>query len=186
MGAGPGSAEVGPAPVWRATPRARAETLRAAPETVSGTGQQHAGAGGEWGVGPAGGARAGGQQQGPTPWGSRRPTINPSLRKIAPRRAAQPLNIRTRAGVWGLAPTRSSAAGENWPKMAKMTLNFFVFLAFLAGVSSAPRLQKRPARPEPRGSAFYIGGAKRAIGGLGAEGSGPSVTGVGGPLNPSG
>ena len=52
MGAGPGSAEVGPAPVWRAAPRARAETLRAAPETVSGTGQQHGGAaGGEWGVG---------------------------------------------------------------------------------------------------------------------------------------
>ena len=47
-----GGAEVGPAPVWRATPRARAETLRAAPETVSGTGQQHGGAaGGEWGVG---------------------------------------------------------------------------------------------------------------------------------------
>ena len=88
--------------------------------------------------------------------------------------------------MWGLAPTRSSAAGENWPKMAKMTLNFFVFLAFLAGFSGAPRLQKRPARPEPRGSAFYIGGAKRTIGGLGAEGSGPSVTGVGGPLNPSG
>ena len=88
--------------------------------------------------------------------------------------------------MWGLAPTRSSAAGENWPKMAKMTLNFFVFLAFLDRFSGAPRPQKRPARPEPRGSAFYIGGAKRAIGGLGAEGSGPSVTGVGGPLDPSG
>ena len=55
-----GSAEVGPAPVWRATPRARAETLRAAPETVSGTGQQHGGAGGEWGVGPAGGGGSSG------------------------------------------------------------------------------------------------------------------------------
>ena len=43
-----GGAEVGPAPVWRATPRARAETLRAAPETVSGTGQR---GGGEWGAG---------------------------------------------------------------------------------------------------------------------------------------
>ena len=58
MGAGPGSAEVGPAPVWRAAPRARAETLRAAPETVSGTGQQHGGAaGGEWGVGGGGAGR---------------------------------------------------------------------------------------------------------------------------------
>ena len=51
---------------------------------------------GEWGQQ---GARARGQQQGPTPRGSRRPTINPSLRKIAPRRAAQPLNILRGGGV---------------------------------------------------------------------------------------
>ena len=135
-----GSAEVGPAPMWRAAPRARAprpsaprQRLSAAPVSsmvrVGGVGS------GEWGQQ---GARArGGQQQGPTPQGSRRPTINPSLRKIAPRRAAQPLNIRTRAGVWGLAPTRSSAAGENWPKMAKKQLGFLGFWAFFCRIFSA-------------------------------------------------
>ena len=88
--------------------------------------------------------------------------------------------------MWGLAPTRSSAAGENWPKMAKMTLNFFGFLAFLAGFSGAPRLQKRPARPEPRGSAFYIGGAKRTIGGLGRRGRAPPSQGSVDPSTPQG
>ena len=104
--------------MWRAAPRARAETLRAAPETVSGTGQR----GGEWGAGCRDGrqgaeAAAGGRALLPGARGGQ--PLTPSLRKIAPRRAAQPLNVRTRAGVWGLAPTRSSAAGENWPKMAK-------------------------------------------------------------------
>ena len=94
--------------MWRAAPRARAETLRAAPETVSGTGQQHGGVAGwgvgcgEWGQQAGGGGSSGGQ--GPTPRGSRRPTINPSLRKIAPRRAAQPLNIRILRGGVGAGP----------------------------------------------------------------------------------
>ena len=71
-----GGAEVGPAPVWRATPRARAETLRAAPETVSGTGQRGGGEwSGVWGRQAGGGGSSGGQ--GPIPRGSRRPTINP-------------------------------------------------------------------------------------------------------------
>ena len=90
---------------------------------------------GVWGRQAGGGGSSGGQ--GPIPRGSRRPTINPSLRKIAPRRAAQPLNIRPRAGVWGLAPTRSSAAGENWPKMAKKQLGFLGFWAFFCRNFSA-------------------------------------------------
>ena len=139
MGAGPGSAEVGPVPVWRAAPRARAprpsaprQRLSAAP--VSSMAARRVGSG-EWGVGSGAsrGRARGGAAAGPYPpgWGSRRPTINPSLRKIAPRRAAQPLNIRTRAGVWGLAPTRSSAAGENWKNGKKATRIFGVFGVFL-------------------------------------------------------
>ena len=60
-----GSAEVGPAPVWRATPRARAETLRAAPETVSGTGQR---GGGEWGAGCGDGRQGAGAAAGAGPY----------------------------------------------------------------------------------------------------------------------
>ena len=151
---------------------------------------RRAAAGGEWGVGSGewgreagGGGSSGGQ--GPTPWGSRRPTIDPSQRKIAPRRAAQPLRHQERGGV-GAGPHEIERRRRKLAQNGKNDLENFLFLAFLAGFSGAPRLQKRPARPEPRGSASYIGGAKRAIGGLGAEGSGPSVTGVAGPLNPSG
>ena len=60
-----GGAEVGPAPVWRATPRARAETLRAAPETVSGTGQR---GGGEWGAGCGDGRQGAGAAAGAGPY----------------------------------------------------------------------------------------------------------------------
>ena len=177
---------MGPAPVWRATPRARAETLRAAPETVSGTGQR---GGGERGAGcgdgrQGAGAAAGGRALSPEARGGQ--PLTPSLRKIAPRRAAQPLRHQEGGGV-GAGPHEIERRRRKLAQNGKNDLEFFsVFLAFLAGFSGAPRLQKRPARPEPRGSAFYIGGAKRTIGGLGAEGSGPSVTGVGGPLNPSG
>ena len=136
MGAGPGSAEVGPAPVWRATPRARAETLRAAPETVSGTGQQHGGVAGwgvgcgEWGQQAGGGGSSGGQ--GPTPRGSRRPTITPSLRKIAPRRAAQPLNIRILRGGVGAGPHDRAPQAKIDPKWQKMTRIFRFFGVFWA------------------------------------------------------
>ena len=150
MGAGPGSAEVGPAPVWRAAPRARAETLRAAPETVSGTGQQHGGAaGGEWGVGSGewgreagGGGSSGGQ--GPTPWGSRRPTIDPSQRKIAPRRAAQPLKHQGRGGV-GAGPHASERRRRKLAKNGKNDLEFFRFFGVFGRVFGRAPAPKTPS-----------------------------------------
>ena len=87
---------------------------------------------GEWGQQ---GARARGQQQGPTPRGSRRPTINPSLRKIAPRRAAQPLNIRILRGGVGAGPHDRDRAPQakidpKWQKMTRIFRFFGVFWAY--------------------------------------------------------
>ena len=84
MGGGPGPEGAGSRVASR-TARARAETLRAAPETVSGTGQQHGGAGGEWGVvewGAVGPYRIGqgagsGQGAGPYPPGLAAPNHYP-------------------------------------------------------------------------------------------------------------
>ena len=82
MGAGPGSAEVGPAPVWRAAPRARAPRPSAPRQRLSAAQELSSMAvgSGEWGSGERGqqaGGRGSSGGQGPIPPGSRRPTLNP-------------------------------------------------------------------------------------------------------------
>ena len=128
-----GGAEVGPAPVWRATPRARAETLRAAPETVSGTGQR---GGGEWGAGcgdgrQGAGAAAGGRALSPGARGGQ--PLTPSLSKIAPRRAAQPLRHQEGGGV-GAGPheieRRRRKLAKNGKKATRIFGVFGVFLPY--------------------------------------------------------
>ena len=114
------------------TARARAETLRAAPETVSGTGQR----GGEWGAGcgdgrQGAGAAAGGRALSPGARGGQ--PLTPSLSKIAPRRAAQPLRHQERGGV-GAGPheieRRRRKLAKNGKKATRIFGVFGVFLPY--------------------------------------------------------
>ena len=144
MGAGPGSAEVGPAPVWRAAPRARAETLRAAPETVSGTGQRGGGEGGAGcGDGRQGaGAAAGGRALPPGARGGQ--PLTPSLRKIAPRRAAQPLRHQERGGV-GAGPHEIERRRRKLAKNGKNDLEIFRFFGVFGRVFGRAPAPKTPS-----------------------------------------
>ena len=138
-----GGAEVGPAPVWRATPRARAETLRAAPETVSGTGQR----GGEWGAGcgdgrQGAGAAAGGRALPPGARGGQ--PLTPSLRKIAPRRAAQPLRHQERGGV-GAGPHEIERRRRKLAENGKNDLENFRFFGVFGRVFGRAPAPKTPS-----------------------------------------
>ena len=139
-----GGAEVGPAPVWRATPRARAETLRAAPETVSGTGQR---GGGEWGAGcgdgrQGAGAAAGGRALSPRARGGQ--PLTRSLRKIAPRRAAQPLRHQERGGV-GAGPHEIERRRRKLAKNGKNDLEIFRFFGVFGRVFGRAPAPKTPS-----------------------------------------
>ena len=139
-----GGAEVGPAPVWRATPRARAETLRAAPETVSGTGQR---GGGEWGAGcgdgrQGAGAAAGGRALSPGARGGQ--PLTPSLSKIAPRRAAQPLRHQEGGGV-GAGPHEIERRRRKLAKNGKNDLEIFRFFGVFGRVFGRAPAPKTPS-----------------------------------------
>ena len=119
--------------------RARArQTLRAAPETVSGTGQR---GGGEWGAGcgdgrQGAGAAAGGRALSPEARGGQ--PLTPSLRKIAPRRAAQPLRHQGGGGV-GAGPHEIERRRRKLAKNGKNDLEIFRFFwRFWPGFRARP------------------------------------------------
>ena len=102
---------------------------------------------GEWGSGERGqqaGGRGSSGGQGPIPRGSRRPTIDPSQRKIAPRRAAQPLKHQGRGGV-GAGPHEIERRRRNLPKMARTSLEFFGFFGVFGRVFGRTAAPKTPS-----------------------------------------
>ena len=97
---------------------------------------------GVWGRQAGGGGSSGGQ--GATPRGSRRPTINPSLRKIAPRRAAQPLRHQERGGV-GAGPHEIERRRRKLAKNGKNDLENFRFFGVFGRVFGRAPAPKTPS-----------------------------------------
>ena len=98
----------------------------------------------QWGHIGSGRGQGAGRGQGPTPRGSRRPTINPSLRKIAPRRAAQPLRHQERGGV-GAGPHEIERRRRKLAKNGKNDLENFPFLGVFGRVFGRAPAPKTPS-----------------------------------------